>query len=375
MSAIIVSSCPGKVLLAGGYLVLDKCNPGLVIATSARMRSSLKWETGVHTEKGRISVYSKGRSEMYSFEYDATGTVESVGDSPENAFVEAAVRCALLWVHRYIYAVLQGSVPLRILNLIVDADKAFHRPGDAESDTPVKTGIGSSAALTASLVSVMLTHFYTTDPINLLMVTEKNDAHLLLPADAAMKPEQLRGDIHFVAQCAHTIAQGKVGSGFDICCAVYGSGIYQRYDPRVFAKCSFGVNAQPSKQLIAAFDHFREGGPEHLESPLESEENENEATVSEVDEECHVHADVPRAPIESKADDEDVEAKLREESQIRSKIEEINLEDREEQEVESAGSTDTDDKETRMPDESQGVMQNASRDKASEAQGPTHDGL
>lgn len=43
-----VSSCstvsaPGKVLVAGGYLVLDKPNVGVVLAATARFYTSVRW--------------------------------------------------------------------------------------------------------------------------------------------------------------------------------------------------------------------------------------------------------------------------------------------------------------------------------------------
>jgi phosphomevalonate kinase len=38
--------------------------------------------------------------------------------------------------------------------------------------------------------------------------------------------------IHNLAQAAHCAAQGKVGSGFDVASAVYGSCIYQRFMPQ-----------------------------------------------------------------------------------------------------------------------------------------------
>jgi phosphomevalonate kinase len=37
--------------------------------------------------------------------------------------------------------------------------------------------------------------------------------------------------LHNVAQLAHSVAQGKVGSGFDVSAAVYGTQIYRRFDP------------------------------------------------------------------------------------------------------------------------------------------------
>lgn len=39
--------------------------------------------------------------------------------------------------------------------------------------------------------------------------------------------------IHNLAQAAHCAAQGKVGSGFDVASAVYGSCIYQRFTPEI----------------------------------------------------------------------------------------------------------------------------------------------
>ena len=73
-----------------------------------------------------------------------------------------------------------------------------------------KTGLGSSAALTTSLVSALLLH---------LQVVETTAAKW----DLAF--------LHNAAQFVHCAAQGKVGSGFDVSSAVWGSQIYRRFDP------------------------------------------------------------------------------------------------------------------------------------------------
>jgi phosphomevalonate kinase len=39
--------------------------------------------------------------------------------------------------------------------------------------------------------------------------------------------------VHNVAQFAHCLAQGKVGSGFDVSSATYGSHVYRRFSPEV----------------------------------------------------------------------------------------------------------------------------------------------
>jgi phosphomevalonate kinase len=42
--------------------------------------------------------------------------------------------------------------------------------------------------------------------------------------------------IHNLAQAAHCAAQGKVGSGFDVAAAVYGSSLYRRFTPAILEK-------------------------------------------------------------------------------------------------------------------------------------------
>lgn len=38
---------------------------------------------------------------------------------------------------------------------------------------------------------------------------------------------------HNLAQFVHCLAQGKIGSGFDVSAAVFGSHLYRRFDPEV----------------------------------------------------------------------------------------------------------------------------------------------
>lgn len=74
-----------------------------------------------------------------------------------------------------------------------------------------KTGLGSSAALVTALVSALVIH-------------------------RTMQPDDLgfgRDKLHNLAQAAHCAAQGKVGSGFDVAAAIYGSCLYRRFSPAV----------------------------------------------------------------------------------------------------------------------------------------------
>lgn len=55
-----------------------------------------------------------------------------------------------------------------------------------------------------------------------------SDSHSL---DLGSAETESLGLIHSVAQYAHCLAQGKVGSGFDISSSVYGTHIYRRFSP------------------------------------------------------------------------------------------------------------------------------------------------
>lgn len=85
-----------------------------------------------------------------------------------------------------------------------------------------KTGLGSSAALTTSLVAALLLFFQVVQ--NELNINEKTL-------------------IHNLAQFVHCFAQGKVGSGFDVSSAVWGSHRYKRFNPAILTPIM--VNHQP----------------------------------------------------------------------------------------------------------------------------------
>jgi len=80
-----------------------------------------------------------------------------------------------------------------------------------------KTGLGSSAALITSLTAALLVHFGVITRESII-----GDGH-----------EDSRRLAHNLAQFVHCLAQGKVGSGFDVSSAVFGSQVYTRFDPGV----------------------------------------------------------------------------------------------------------------------------------------------
>lgn len=96
---------------------------------------------------------------------------------------------------------------------IINADERFPNFNLPLSQAH-KTGLGSSAALVTAFTAAVLAHYLGPDRISL--TSENGKARL-----------------HGLAQAAHCAAQGKVGSGFDVAAAVYGSCVYRRFSPSI----------------------------------------------------------------------------------------------------------------------------------------------
>lgn len=149
---------------------------------------------------------------------------ELISDRRRNPFVETSLNYALTYIGYVADSKDFGSLSITIL-----ADNDYYSETASSKDSksrgrfanfgvPLheahKTGLGSSAALVTALVSALVIH------------------RTLHPDDLGAGREKL----HNLAQAAHCAAQGKIGSGFDVAAAVYGSCLYRRFSPAILEK-------------------------------------------------------------------------------------------------------------------------------------------
>ncbi|KAH9466081.1 hypothetical protein MJO29_007763 [Puccinia striiformis f. sp. tritici] len=249
-----VVSCPGKVLIAGGYLVLDRAHTGIVVGTSSRFYTVIKpnnqrvasdrpqEEGEPKYQQIRLSIRSPqfiNAEWSYSIELSpqADLIIQPDTSSSQNKFVELAVRESLrlsLAVQSPDHFILGPSTenhhqngdstnqPYPVTITILGDNDFYSQP--RENDAPIrafnrldtslkdvhKTGLGSSAAMVTSLCSAIFIHF-----------TPSVDPHC----------RSTKLLLHNLSQYVHSLAQGKVGSGFDVSAALYGTHVYRRFSP------------------------------------------------------------------------------------------------------------------------------------------------
>ncbi|KAH6996184.1 ribosomal protein S5 domain 2-type protein [Ilyonectria sp. MPI-CAGE-AT-0026] len=252
----IAVSAPGKVLLAGGYLVLDRQHTGFVFGLNARINviaGEIHTTPGVQlTEIVVDSPQFLDAQWRYGYRLTEAGggikvTQLQVGSKINpNPFVETTLSYALTYIDRI--AGQRPSHSMTSARLIILADNDYYsHSGSADTQRgrfarfPVtlgdanKTGLGSSAALVTSLTAALLIHYLPRDLFDI-------------------ESDKGKRALHNLAQAAHCAAQGKVGSGFDVAAAVFGSCRYKRFSPATLSKIPEPGAAGFSDSLVQLID-------------------------------------------------------------------------------------------------------------------------
>ncbi|VEU21663.1 DEKNAAC102390 [Brettanomyces naardenensis] len=228
-----VFSCPGKALLAGGYLVLDPDYEAFVVALSARMHAAITLLRPLgQSELTKITVKSpQFKGGLWSYHLDINKLSESdivEAHGRNNPFVKTTILTVLSYLKptdNYEIEITifsdsgyhtQAGSTAKVSN---NGTRRFYYHDAAITEVP-KTGLGSSAGLVTSLTSALLCCYLGP---NFLNKTAEENAQTL-------------NCLHNLSQVAHCIAQGKVGSGFDVAAATYGSVVYRRFKPELITR-------------------------------------------------------------------------------------------------------------------------------------------
>jgi len=214
----VTVSAPGKILLVGGYLVLQQGH-GLVIGVDKRFYCTCTMSS-VDSSETMATICSPQLGEEWTYNMNDKNTfVPGPQNQSTNLYVEKTLRVCFLFVRT------QAQIAGQCLNFKIMADNDFYSvvphldkqraqrtlsnvlslprflPVSDKNGTILKTGLGSSACLVTCLVGCICNVYGITDVQT----------------------------IYKLAQICHCYSQGKIGSGFDVSAACYGSQVYQRF--------------------------------------------------------------------------------------------------------------------------------------------------
>eukprot|EP01040_Poterioochromonas_malhamensis_P007562 gene7562-8164_t len=239
-------SSPGKVLVAGGYLVLETPNIGISISITSRFYATVHQTNDFDGRNVEIIVDSPQFRKQFQYIYDLLTQELSCISKEANAFIETCIRETMVYISQQHHAVSKR------LQIFLEADNDFYSFSEfltkqrlpltsasllelpkcavPDGEEIAKTGLGSSAALTTSLVSGLLVSFG------------------IIQAHPHLTPHDCR-IVHNLAQIVHCKAQGKIGSGFDVATAIYGTIAYSRFNPQILE--NYLKEPLPSSNLLA----------------------------------------------------------------------------------------------------------------------------
>lgn len=247
------TSAPGKVMLCGAYAVTVPPHPCWVLTTTACVH--VHGEVISHqldyvpAEEAQADVqcvltslqdtatqlfacFSKGdiRPRVYQMDKNTQCySILSSADECANPFMLYALWCACLFICTQAHTWTANRTCR--LKLVIDADKEFTCDGG-------KTGLGSSAAVTVSVVHAVL---YGVACRHDDVICRQQESYL----------------VYVLSYAAHSLASSKIGSGFDVAACTFGSLFYRRpvlsCVPRVL---SFG-DGDDTQELDTYLDTIR----------------------------------------------------------------------------------------------------------------------
>lgn len=183
---MITSSGHGKCLILGGYLILNKNNAGICVSLEPQIECKIRKMQ--NSDEFRITVHVLPQNINFAFVQNDWNNISFYVQNKK--------------FERYIIAVLNVFFSSHDL---LGYDIEMEIIGDSEFYCENgKTGLGSSSAATVAMMKGLF-KLYNED--------DNND------------------NIFKYSAVAHSLAQGNIGSCFDIACAVWGSLKYKRPSP------------------------------------------------------------------------------------------------------------------------------------------------
>jgi len=258
-NAIIIKS-PGKSLLSGGYLILDKSKRGLVINIDTYISCEsyylIKGKSN-ESEKNSLlfNIYSEYLNQNFNyivsmdFNNDNELKIFEKNDKDNKWIKNCIISSLLIYLSKNNnFNDLFNSNNKIEINITIKSDYRFYSYSPDNISQKVKTGLGSSSAFINSLTS------------NLILTYDKILNKKIYPKNIVIKnlvDNNYKAIILGSCLLSNNLSQNKIGSCFDIISSLFGSQIFIQTQQNIFLNSPFYLNEENKSKINNFIEYLK----------------------------------------------------------------------------------------------------------------------
>ena len=258
-NAIIIKS-PGKSLLSGGYLILDKSKRGLVINIDTYISCEsyylIKGKSN-ESEKNSLlfNIYSEYLNQNFNyivsmdFNNDNELKIFEKNDKDNKWIKNCIISSLLIYLSKNNnFNDLFNSNNKIEINITIKSDYKFYSYSPDNISQKVKTGLGSSSAFINSLTS------------NLILTYDKILNKKIYPKNIVIKnlvDNNIKAIILGSCLLSNNLSQNKIGSCFDIISSLFGSQIFIQTQQNIFLNSPFYLNEENKSKINNFIEYLK----------------------------------------------------------------------------------------------------------------------
>ena len=258
-NSIIIKS-PGKSLLSGGYLILDKSKRGLVINIdiyiSCESYYLIKGKSN-ESEKNSLlfNIYSEYLNQNFNyivsmdFNNDNELKIFEKNDKDNKWIKNCIISSLLIYLSKNNnFNDLFNSNNKIEINITIKSDYRFYSYSPDNISQKIKTGLGSSSAFINSLTS------------NLILTYDKILNKKIYPKNIVIKnlvDNNYKAIILGSCLLSNNLSQNKIGSCFDIISSLFGSQIFIQTQQNIFLNSPFYLNEENKSKINNFIEYLK----------------------------------------------------------------------------------------------------------------------
>ena len=256
----IITKSPGKSLLSGGYLILDKTKRGLVINIDTYITCESYYSIKEKTNENEnyfllLNIYSEYLKQNFNyivsmdFNNDNELKIFEKNNKDNKWIKNCIISSLLIYLSQYNYSNnLFNSKNQIEINININSDYRFYSYSPDNISQKIKTGLGSSSAFINSLTS------------NLILTYDKILNKKVYPKNIVIKNldnNDIKAIILGSCLLSNNLSQNKIGSCFDIISSLFGSQIFKQTQQNIFLNSPFYLNVENISKINNLIEYLK----------------------------------------------------------------------------------------------------------------------